>query len=304
MAEALSVSVSAIIRFMLQPLPLLTIAGSDSGGAAGAQADLKAWAALGAYGMSALTAVTAQNSASVAAVHYLSPEMIAAQIDAVLSDYGAAAIKTGFLGQVEIIEVVADRLAYWGGGGGRGGSQTRPYIVNPGRGGSETRPYIVVDPVLVNHRGEPMFLPDVADAYRRWLLPLADLVTPNAAEARLLGIGEEEPGGEGAGEQGVQSTATRVLIKGARRSDSEIVDVYWDAARRMELPQALIDTANTHGSGDTLSAAVCAFRAAGHDWPEAIRRAQAFTHAAIQRGAGWRLGAGHGPLGHAPTESA
>ncbi len=286
MAEALSVSVSAIIRFMLQPLPLLTIAGSDSGGAAGAQADLKTWAALGAYGMSALTAVTAQNSVLVQQVHFLPPEMVAAQIDAVLSDYGAAAIKTGFLGRVEIIEVVADRLAYWC------------------RGGSETRPYIVIDPVLVNHRGEAMFGPDVADAYRRWLLPLADLVTPNAAEARLLGLGEDEQGSGGAGEQGSQSVAARVLIKGARRSDSEIVDVYWDGARRVELPQVLIDTTNTHGSGDTLSAAVCAFRAAGHDWPEAIRRAQAFTHAAIRRGAGWRLGAGHGPLGHAPAESA
>ncbi len=300
---------------MDQPIPLLTIAGSDSGGAAGAQADLKTWAALGVYGMSALTAVTAQNSMLVQQVHFLPPEMIAAQIDAVLSDYGAAAIKTGFLGRVDLIEVIAERLAYWCRGGsetrpyiadpGRGGSETRPYnTVNPGTGGSETRPYIVIDPVLVNHRGEAMFGPDVADAYRRWLLPLADLVTPNAAEARLLGIEEEGHGGGGAGEQGGKIAAARVLIKAARRSAGEIVDIYWDGARRVELPQALIDTANTHGSGDTLSAAICAFRAAGHNWLEAIRRAQAFTHAAIQRGAGWRLGAGHGPLGHAPAESA
>ncbi len=265
---------------MPPPLSLLTIAGSDSGGAAGAQADLKTWAALGVYGMSALTAVTAQNSVLVQQVHFLSPELIAAQIDTVLSDYGAAAIKTGFIGRVEIIEVVADRLAYWG------------------RGGSQTRPNIVVDPVLVNHRGEAMFPPDVADAYRRWLFPLADLVTPNAAEARLLGIGEGERGGGGAGTLGSKRAAARVLIKGARRSDSEIVDVYWDGERRMELPQALIDTTNTHGSGDTLSAAVCAFLALGHALLDAIRLAQAFTHTAIQRGAGWRLGAGHGPLGH------
>ena len=295
---------------MLQPLPLLTIAASDSGGAAGAQADLKTWAALGVYGLCALTAVTAQNSVLVQQVHFLPPEMIAAQIDAVLSDYGAAAIKTGFLGRVEIIEVVADRLAYWCRGGsetrpyiddpGTGGSETRPYSADLGTGGSQTRPYIVIDPVLVNHRGEAMFGPDVADAYRRWLFPLADLVTPNAAEARLLGLGEEAQGRGGAGEQGGQSVAARVLVKGARRTAGAIVDVYWDGARRVELPQALIDTANTHGSGDTLSAAICAFRAAGHDWPEAVRRAQAFTHAAIQRGADWRLGAGHGPLGHTP----
>ena len=145
---------------MPQPIPLLTIAGSDSGGAAGVQADLKTWAALGAYGLSAVTAVTAQNSATVAAVHYLPPEMIAAQIDAVLSDYGAAAIKTGFLGRVEIIEVVAERLRYWA-----------------KEGGLPTRPTVVVDPVLVNHRGEAMFAPEVAAAYRELLFPLADLVT-------------------------------------------------------------------------------------------------------------------------------
>ncbi len=269
---------------MLQPLPLLTIAASDSGGAAGAQADLKTWAALGVYGLCALTAVTAQNSVLVQQVHFLPPEMIAAQIDAVLSDYGAVAIKTGFLGRVGLIEVIAERLAYWGGDGG----------------GLPTRPTLIVDPVLVNHRGEAMFPPDVADAYRRWLLPLADLVTPNLAEAALLGLSDENHRSapttllnpDPAGPQ-------RILLKGIRRSE-EMVDVYWDGQRRMELPQALIATTNTHGSGDTLAAAICAFRAAGHDWPEAIRRAQAFTHAAIRRGADWRLGAGHGPLGHTP----
>jgi len=268
---------------MTQPLPLLTIAGSDSGGAAGLQADLKTWAVLGVYGMSAVTAVTAQNSARVAAVHYLPPEMIAAQIDAVLADYGAAAIKTGFLGRVAIIEAVADRLAYWRG---------------VGRGGSQTRPYIVIDPVLVNHRGEAMFAPEVAAAYREMLFPLADLVTPNRAEAGLLGLAVDGQGSGGAGEQG---GVRRVLLKGIRRGD-QIVDMYWNGEQRLELPQSRIDTINTHGSGDTLSAAICAYVAQGYDWPAAIRRAQAFTHAAIRRGAGWRLGAGHGPVGVAHVE--
>lgn len=251
------------------PLPLLTIAGSDSGGAAGLQADLKTWAALGAYGMSAVTAVTAQNSERVAAVHYLPPDFVAAQIDAVLSDYGAAAIKTGFLGRVDIIEAVATRLAHWR------------------RIGPEPRPILVVDPVLVNHRGEPMFGPEVADAYRRLLLPLADLVTPNAAEAAAV-----------APEPWPAAPAPRLLLKGWRRDAAEIVDLYRDGRETRELSQPLIDTNNTHGSGDTLSAAVCFFRAGGHDWPEAIDLARAFTHAAIRRGADRRLGRGHGPLGY------
>ena len=213
--------------------------------------------------MSAVTAVTAQNSARVAAVHYLPPNFVAAQIDAVLSDYGAAAIKTGFLGRVDIIEAVAARLAFW-------------------RAQLSPRPFILIDPVLVNHRGESMFAPEVAAAYRTLLYPLADLVTPNAAEAMLL---EMAGGGE------------NVLVKGMARGD-EIVDMYGSGERRVTLPQPRLDTINTHGSGDTLSAAICAYRAEGHDDLEAIRRAQAFTHAAIRRGAAWRLGAGHGPLGH------
>jgi len=284
-----------------QPLPLLTIAGSDSGGAAGAQADLKTWASFGSrvHGMSALTAVTAQNSARVVAVHYLPTDFIATQIDAVLSDYGAAAIKTGFLGRVDIIEAVADRLAYW---------RQRPDRFSTNLSGLP----VVIDPVLVNHRGESMFGPEVATAYRELLFPLADLVTPNRAEAALLEIaGEEEQGGKGEGEKGARGVgeqrgiiyqgAARVLIKGHRRGE-EIVDVYWESRDRIELSQPRIATPNTHGSGDTLSAAICAFVAQGHDWLEAIRRAQAYTHAALRRGAAWQLGSGHGPLGHASDE--
>lgn len=259
------------------PLPLLTIAGSDSGGAAGLQADLKTWATFGSrvYGMSAVTAVTAQNSARVAAVHFLPPEMVAAQIDAALSDYGAAAIKTGFLGRVDIIEAVAGRLAYW-------------------RERLTPRPGLVIDPVLVNHRGEAMFGPEVAAAYRGLLFPIADLVTPNAAEAVLLETTNDE---RRMTSSDSLSSASRVLVKGISRDD-QIIDIYRDGREWVELPRPRIDTINTHGSGDTLSAAVCAFVAQGHDWLDAVRRAQVFTHDAIRRGAAWRLGAGHGPLGH------
>lgn len=261
---------------MTQPPALLTIAGSDSGGAAGLQADLKTWAALGVYGMSAITAVTAQNSERVAAVHYLPPDFVAAQIDAVLSDYGAAAIKTGFIGRVATIEAIAGRLAYW------------RELLKP-------RPFIVIDPVLVNHRGEAMFPPEVAEAYRERLFPLADLVTPNEAETVLLGLsaGDRLPADDELGRLG----AGRVLLKGLSY-EKEIVDVFWDGHQSVRFTQPVIDTINIHGSGDTLSAAICAFLARGDDWPEAIRRAQRFTHEAIARGASWQMGAGHGPLGH------
>ncbi len=266
------------------------------------QADLKTWASLAAegvpvYGMSAITAVTAQNSARVAAVHYLPPDFVAAQIDAVLSDYGAAAIKTGFLGRVDIIEAVAERLAHY---------KTSGVFGKPLRSGP---PVIVIDPVLVNHRGESMYGPEVAAAYRVLLFPLADLVTPNAAEAKLLlgisdwGVGErsKHPMPDPQSLINLSALAPRLLLKGLRQGDG-LVDILLDGETAAQLPQPRVDTINTHGSGDTLSAAVCAYRAAGHDWLDAIRRAQAYTHAAIRRGAAWRLGAGHGPVGHGSDE--
>ena len=276
---------------MTQPLPLLTIAGSDSGGAAGLQADLKTWATFGSrvYGMSAITAVTAQNSVAVEGVHFLPASFVAAQIDAVLSDYGAAAIKTGFLGRVDIIETVAERLAHW------------LHAAPSGLGKPDRSIPVIIDPVLVNHRGEPMFGPEVVEAYRELLFPLADLVTPNAAEAAILWKTTDD--GPRARDKAMSAPAragdlsSAVLIKGHRRG-AQNIDAYWDGRDWTELPQPRIDTTNTHGSGDTLSAAICVYRAMGHDWLEAIRRAQIYTHAAIRRGAGWRLGEGHGPLGH------
>lgn len=262
---------------MRQPIPLLTIAGSDSGGAAGLQADLKTWTSLGFYGMSAITAVTAQNSERVRAVQFLPPDFVAAQIDSVLEDYGAAAIKTGFIGQVELVEAIAGRLAEW-------------------REKFKPRPHIIIDPVLVNNRHEPMFPPIVAEAYRKFLFPLADLLTPNLAEAELLGLVIDRqwllP------TDLIHSGVSRILLKGLWEKEGEIIDLFWDGQTTTFLPQQVIPTENVHGSGDTLSAAICAFLAKGYEWLEAVRRAQEFTHAAIFRSAGWRLGAGHGPLGY------
>jgi hydroxymethylpyrimidine/phosphomethylpyrimidine kinase len=257
---------------MLPPPVLLTIAGSDSGGAAGLQADLKTAAALGVYAACAVTVVTAQNSLRVETAHFLPPAVVAAQIDAVLSDYGAAAIKTGFIGRVDLIETIAERLAHWR---------------------DRLRPFILIDPVLVNHRAEAMFGPDMTAAYRRALFPLADLITPNRQETVLLGGDPARP---------IETLpalgARRVLLKGLPDGEG-LVDVLWEAGELTRYPHDRINTPNLHGSGDTLSAAICAEVARGHPLPEAIGRAQAFTLAAIRRGAGWRLGGGHGPLGHA-----
>ena len=258
---------------MNPPNKLLTIAGSDSGGAAGLQADLRAWAVLGAYGMSVVTAVTAQNSLAVKAVQFMPPNFIAEQLEAVLSDYGADAAKTGFLGRVAVIETVAAKL--------------RQFDV----------PYLVIDPVLVNHRGESMFPPEVTQAYIDQLLPLAELVTPNLGEAGLLVGGKVETLTEA-------ETAVRhlhnlgpqnILLKRIPH-ENQFVDLFFDGTQMVKLKTAVLDTKNTHGSGDTLSAAVCAFLARGDDMETAVRQAHRFTARAIQNAASWQFSAGHGPI--------
>ena len=263
---------------MEQPARLLTIAGSDSGGAAGLQADLKTWTLLGVYGMSVITAVTAQNSVEVAAVHFLPPSFVVAQLDAVLSDYGATAVKTGFLGQVALIEAVAATLP-----------------------GYELE-HILIDPVLVNHRGEAMFPPAVTEAYRRHLLPLASLITPNWREAAMLAGMSPEQLREAAG---IRTAVSRLQEYGARgvlitglREGEQIVDWLSDGWEIRPLSMPWLDTGNRHGSGDTLSAAICAYLAEGQPLATAVQKAQRLTAVALQKAAGWRLGRGHGPLAH------
>lgn len=264
-----------------QPAPVLTIGGSDSGGAAGIQADLKTFTALRVYGMSAITAVTAQNSVRVAAVHYLPAGFLAAQMDAVLEDYGAAAIKTGFVGRVELVQTIAARLQFWRAEtGGR---------IGP----------LVVDPVLVNHRAEAMFGPEVTEAYRQRLLPLARLVTPNRAEAALLAgqVVDQFAAGESAARALHNMGAESVLLKGIPDGE-RLVDLFYDGRQSHELSSPRLDTINTHGSGDTLSAAIAAGLAQGLPLPEAIQQGRAYTRAALRGSTGWWLGAGHGPLQH------
>ncbi len=252
---------------------VLSIAGSDSGGAAGLQADLRTWAALRVYGMSVVTAVTAQNSLSVTAVHPIPPDFVAQQLDAVLSDYGAAAVKTGFLGRAAVIETAAAKL--------------RQYAPE----------FVVIDPVLVNHRGEAMFAPDVTQAYINRLFPLADLVTPNRCEAKLLtGLTMKTIAEMETAVRRLHALGPRhVLLKGGRQG-GQMVDVFYDGRTLTHLTAPHIETANTHGSGDTLSAAVCAFLAKGEEMGAAARHAHQFIQRAIGQGAAWQLGAGHGPV--------
>ncbi len=255
------------------PVKLLTIAGSDSGGAAGLQADLRTFAALGVYGLSVITAVTAQNSLAVHQVHFLPPSFVAAQMEAVLSDYGATAGKTGFIGRVDLLTTIATKL------------QQFPLA------------HLVVDPVLVNHKGQAMFPPELSQAYLRYLFPLATLVTPNRHEAALLLGSQVESVAqmETAAFQLHAAGAPNVLIKGGQEGTNR-VDVLFDGRSLTHFSTPHIETANLHGSGDTLSAALCAHLALGNSLPTAIHQAQQFTAVAIQNAATWQLGAGHGPV--------
>ena len=261
-----------------EPVKLLTIAGSDSGGAAGLQADLKTWTALAVYGMSVVTAVTAQNSVQVAGIQYLSAKFVLAQLDTVLADYGAQAVKTGFIGRADLITAISQNLDNY-----------KPF-------------HLVVDPVLVNHLGQPMFTQEVVQAYRNQLLPQANLITPNRHEAALLArLPEEEIRNFAGLKKAVDKLhllgASNILITGLSEGD-QMVDYWSDGTQLHHLSAPRIETENRHGSGDTLSAAVCAFLAKGDPMGDAIVNAQKFTAIAIQSAASWQLGHGHGPLSH------
>ena len=254
------------------PPRMLTVAGSDSGGGAGIQADLRTAALLGCHGSSAITAVTAQNSRGVQGVYPLDPEAVAAQVEIVLSDIGADAVKTGMLFSAEIIRAVSGALA------SRGVER------------------LVVDPVMVAKGGAPLLRDDAREALVRELVPRALLLTPNLPEAEVLtgmSIRTDADREEAVGRL-LDLGPRAVLLKGGHGSGDEVVDLYAhrDGDREV-LRSARIPTPNTHGTGCTLSAAVACHLARGEELPQAVRRARAFLHEAI-RGA-YPLGAGHGP---------
>jgi hydroxymethylpyrimidine/phosphomethylpyrimidine kinase len=261
---------------------VLSIAGSDSGGGAGIQADLKTFAALGCYGLSAITAVTAQNTRAVAAIHAVPPQVVASQLDAVLSDIGADAVKLGMLHSLETVVVVAGALQRW----------------RPGP--------VVLDPVMVAKSGDRLLADDAARGLREHLLPLAAVITPNLPEAEVLLERriEDREAMEWAARDLLASGAGAVLLKGghlvedaqsadvlARRVPGGAVAVRWFALPRL-------GTRNTHGTGCTLSSAIAAQLAHGLDLEAAVEKARAYLQAAIAAGAALRLGGGSGPVHH------
>jgi hydroxymethylpyrimidine/phosphomethylpyrimidine kinase len=252
----------------------LTIAGSDSGGGAGIQADLKTFAAFGVYGASAITAVTAQNTVGVRAIHEIPPEIVAAQIDAVLDDIGADAAKTGMLSSVAIIEAVADRLR------------------------AHAPLALVVDPVMVAKSGDRLLREDAVRALCEKLLPLAAVVTPNAPEAAVLS-GVQVVDAESAREAARRIHAlgpALVIVKGGHLTGERSDDLAFDGREFEVLSGRRIKTRHTHGTGCTFSAAIAAGLARGAEPMTATRDARAYLQGAIEHAE--PLGAGHGPVNH------
>lgn len=250
----------------------LTIAGSDSSGGAGIQADLKTFAALSVYGLSVLTAITAQNTQGVYVAYDLPIDLIEAQIDAVLEDIGADATKTGMLSSPAIIEAVAGRVRQW-------------------------NLRLVVDPVMVAKGGSPLLKPEAVLTLRTVLLPLAEVVTPNLPEAEVLtGRQIETLDDMREAARAIHALGPRhVVVKGGHRV-SEPVDIYFDGETFTELHAERIQTEHTHGTGCTFSSAITAFLAQGQSVEEAVMHAKQYITGAIRHAPG--IGHGHGPVSH------
>lgn len=256
------------------PIPkALTIAGSDSGAGAGIQADLKTFAALGVYGSCALTAVTAQNTRQVLAIAEVPEEVIALQIDGVMEDIGAQAVKTGMLSSSTIIETIADRLEAWG-------------VVN-----------LVVDPVMVAKSGDALLQSNAIRALAMRILPLALVVTPNVPEAEVLAkrdLTDDASAREIA--RAIHALGPRyVVVKGGHREGSA-TDLVFDGSSFTELEAERIDTENTHGTGCTFSAAITALLARGVEPVVAIAAAKDYLTSALRHS--YRIGEGHSPVNH------
>jgi hydroxymethylpyrimidine/phosphomethylpyrimidine kinase len=259
-----------------------TVAGSDSGGGAGIQADLKSFAACGVYGTSVIVALTAQNTLGVRAIELVSTGMVADQIDAVAEDLRPAAWKTGMLGTAEVIEVVGERFLH--------------HRVEA----------LVVDPVMVAKSGDRLLAEAAVDALKARLLPLALVVTPNLPEAEVL-LGRPVATLEdarAAARELVGLGPHLAVVKGGHRHGDRVVDVIYDKNSETwtELVYPRIETSSTHGTGCTLSAATAAFLARGVAPLDAVASARAYLQETLSRAPG--LGGGHGPLGHFPAEVA
>lgn len=255
----------------------LTIAGSDSGGGAGIQADLKTFSALGVYGASVVTALTAQNTREVRGVFDVDPGFVRAQIEAVFDDIAVDAIKIGMLSRADIIEAVADAL------------EAGPQIP------------VVLDPVMVAKSGDPLLRREAIAALRDRLLPLAAVVTPNLPEAGVLldrpGPGAVEEMAEAA--RALHALGPRaVLVKGGHLAAETVTDILWDGTREHRFASPRIETRNTHGTGCTLSSAIAAGLARGMALTDAVAAARDYLQVAIRRADDLHVGSGHGPVHH------
>lgn len=249
----------------------LTIAGSDSGGGAGIQADLKTFAALGVHGTSAITAITAQNTVTVTDIFEVPPSIVVAQIEAVVIDLGVQAAKTGMLASSEIIEAVAIAID--------------AYRI----------PNLVVDPVMIAKGGAKLLRDDAIGALLTRLLPLAAVITPNLPEAEvILGRSIRTLAERRQAAHDLVGLGPRAaVVKGGHAGD-DVTDVYWDGSEMVELPGTRVQTANTHGSGCVFSAAIAAGLAKGLDPLAAVRQAKEFIGEAIEHAL--EIGKGHGPV--------
>jgi hydroxymethylpyrimidine/phosphomethylpyrimidine kinase len=257
---------------------VLSIAGSDSGGGAGIQADLKTCSALGCFGMTAITAITAQNTCGVDAIHAVPAAMLAKQIDAVVSDIGVDAVKIGMLHDPDVVNVVAGAIRRY---------QWRA---------------VVLDPVMVAAGGDRLIAEETIAVLVQALFPLATVITPNLDEAALL-LGrplQAESELPAAAQELMKSGAQAVLLKGGHLPGEQVVDLLLQKEQAMiRMSDLRIESRNTHGTGCTLSSAIACYLALGHALPEAVRLARSFIYQAIAHGADVQTGRGHGPLNHA-----
>jgi hydroxymethylpyrimidine/phosphomethylpyrimidine kinase len=256
------------------PRFVLIIAGSDSIAGAGIQADLKTCAALGVYGMTAITALTAQNTTGVTAIHEAPPEFVGEQIDAVEDDVRPDAVKTGMLANARIVEVVAAKVR------------------------EHALPFLVVDPVMVAKGGDRLLKKDAVRAVRELLIPLADVVTPNTPEAEDL-VGHPVRTDEevrAAAREILSWGARNVVVKGGHREGADSVDVLWDGRNFHEYRAPRVKTQSTHGTGCTFASAIAAFLARQEEVPDAVRHAKEYLTGALKHAE--PIGHGHGPVNH------
>jgi hydroxymethylpyrimidine/phosphomethylpyrimidine kinase len=255
----------------------LTIAGSDSSGGAGIQADLKTFAALGVFGASVITALTAQNTTGVSGIHQVPAEFVNAQIDAVFSDLAVGAVKIGMVAQRESIDAIAAGLTRW------------------------SPKHVVLDPVMVATSGDRLLAAEAVDALRTKLIPRASLITPNLPEAAALldePMATSEAAVEDQGKRLLAMGCQAVLIKGGHGQGAESIDYLIGASGASALAAPRIATRNTHGTGCSLSSAIAAGLAKGEAMETAVRNAKAWISAAIASADRFSVGHGHGPIHH------